>query len=267
MSPRLKRMLLLPAGAVLAYFAARVFLSVDADEAVNKTFNVAAFTLASGGCLLVGRAFQPGDYLRVAWHLQTASSLLLAISSVLRNLEPAETMLLARAGLTFISNLCAVLGAIVFARAHRVAGLSLPWSRPARVAFGAAVALAALAAVGPTIVILVPPALRGDLGSWIGVFSSIGDFVFLMLIAPIFMTALALRGGLLTWPWALLTASTVAWLLYDAQDSVVYFFPVLENADRTIVTVPLRILACTLLFAAAMAQRRLTSGAIDRSGA
>lgn len=267
MTPRLKRMLLLPAGAVLAFLAARAFLSVDAEEAVNKTFNVAAFTLAAAGCFVVARAFRPGDYLRVAWHLQAASSLLLVVSSLLRNLEPAETMLLARAPLVFMSNMMTVLSAVIFARAHRIAGLELPWSRPARIAFGTAIALLALAAAGPSVVVLVPKALAGDMVSWMQIFSALGDFVFLMLIAPIFMTALALRGGLLTWPWALLTASTVAWLIYDAQDSVVYFYPQLETLDRTIVTVPLRILACTFLFAAAMAQRRLTSGAIDRSGA
>jgi hypothetical protein len=49
-----------------------------------------------------------------------------------------------------------------------------------------------------------------------GVFSALGDMVSLWLIAPLLLTALALRGGLFGWPFALLTASYVAWLGYDA---------------------------------------------------
>lgn len=263
----LKRLLAVPLFAVLAFFVLRLVLPVSAEGAVNRSFNVAAFLLAALGSLAAARSFQTSDYLRIAWHTQAAGSLLLAVSSVLRGLEPADTMLLARTPLVFMANVMTVIGAVIFARAHRVAGLELPWTRQARVTFFAAITAVALLAAGPSIGVLVKPALRGDMTSWMQIFSAIGDFVFLVLIAPIFMTAVALRGGLLTWPWVFLTASTAAWLLYDAQDSVLYFFPQLEALDRTIMTVPLRVLACTLLFAASVAQRKLTSGSIDRSGA
>src|SRR5262249_44582275 len=49
-----------------------------------------------------------------------------------------------------------------------------------------------------------------------GLFSALGDMVSLWLIAPLLLTALALRGGLFGWPFALLTASYGAWLGYDA---------------------------------------------------
>lgn len=264
---RIRRMLLLPALALLAFFVARVLAPVDADAAINRVFNVTAFLLAAAGCFSVARAFQAGDYLRVAWQLQAAASLVLAASRVLSGLEPQETMNLARTPLVFMANVMTVLSAAIFARAHRVAGLSLPWSRRARVIFGAAVALLAFAAAGPAIAVQLPRALAGQMLSWMQIFSSIGDFVFLVLIAPICMTAVALRGGLLTWPWALLTASTVAWLVYDAQDTLIYLFPHLEDVDLTLITVPLRVAACTFLFLASRAQQRLTSGAVDRSGA
>jgi hypothetical protein len=263
---RLRYLLLIPLAAVLLFFAARLALPVSAEGAINRGFNVAAFLVAAAGCLAAAQSFQPGDYLRTAWHTQAASSLLLATSSVLRGLEPAETMLMARTPLVFMANLLTIFGAVIFARTHRVAGLELPWSRDARRAFIGGMVIAAFLATGPSIVVRIPEALGGDHTSWMQIFSSLGDFIFLVLIAPIFMTALALRGGLLTWPWAFLTASTAAWLVYDAQDSVAYLFPHLETLDRTIVTVPLRVLACTCLFAAAMAQRRITIGAIDRSG-
>lgn len=267
MTARLRRTLLLPALALLLFFVARIVAPVDWEGAVNRAFSVFAFLGAAVGCFAAGRAFLPGDYLRVAWHLQAAASILLAISRLLSGLEPLDTTNLARAPLVFMANMMTVLSAVIFARAHRVAGLALPWSRRARIAFGLGVALLAFAAAGPSIAVQAPRALAGEMLSWMQIFSSIGDFVFLVLIAPIFMTAVALRGGLLTWPWAFLTASTVTWLVYDAQDTLIYLVPRLEELDLTLVTVPLRILACALLYAAAMAQRRLSSGAIDRSGA
>jgi hypothetical protein len=263
----MRGVLVLPAVALIVFFVARMVAPIGAEAAVNRVFNVAAFAVAAAGCFVAARAFTRGDYLRVAWQLQAVASVLLAVSSVLRDLEPAATMLLARAPLVFMANTAAVLSAVIFARAHRIAGLELPWSRPARLAFIAGVAALAMLAAGPSVAVLVPRARAADLVAWMQIFSAVGDLLFLVLVAPIFMTAVALRGGLLTWPWALLTASTVTWLLYDAQDSIVYLYPRFESLDRTIVTVPLRVLACALLLAAALTQRRVTTGAVDRSGA
>jgi hypothetical protein len=155
---------------------------------------------------------------------------------------------------------------VLFARAHRVAGLELPWSRRARVLFMVTVALLAIAAAGPPLALQLGPALRGDLAAASGAISSLGDLVTLALIAPLFMTAVALRGGLLVWPWAFYTAATIAWLLYDAQDTVIWLVPSLGEEPLSMVTVPLRILACTLTFAAGLAQRRLSTGGerVDR---
>lgn len=267
MTSKLRKFVILPPLAVLAFFVLRLLLPPEAEGAVNRSFNVAVFIIAATGCFAAGSSFQRGDYLRIGWNMQAAGSLLLAISSLLRGLQPEETILLARTPLVFMANAMTVIGAVIFARAHRVAGLELPWTPSARRSFFAVVTLLALLAVAPSIAVLVPKALGGDMLSWMQIFSGVGDFVFALLIAPIFMTALALRGGVLIWPWGLLTASAVSWLIYDAQDSVVYFFPQLEEIDLTLVTVPLRVLACLYLFAAALAQRRLTSGAVDRSGA
>jgi hypothetical protein len=45
------------------------------------------------------------------------------------------------------------------------------------------------------------------------------DIVTLCLITPLLLTAVALRGGSFSWPWGLLTASRLAWLLYDASEA------------------------------------------------
>ena len=46
--------------------------------------------------------------------------------------------------------------------------------------------------------------------------SALVDIVSLCLITPLLLTAVALRGGLFFWPWALITASRLAGVLYDA---------------------------------------------------
>jgi len=35
-------------------------------------------------------------------------------------------------------------------------------------------------------------------------------------MGPVLVTAIAMRGGLLVWPWTLLTVSSIAWLFFDA---------------------------------------------------
>jgi hypothetical protein len=76
----------------------------------------------------------------------------------------------------------------------------------------------------------------------------------LCLIAPLLLTALALRGGLIGWPWALLTTSYVAWLLYDA---VLVYGPSLgaDPATVRLASEVCRALGCTYGFSAGLAQR------------
>lgn len=266
MRARVRTLWLAPVAAVVLFYVARILTPVDSELTANRIFNVAAFLVAAYGCLRTAASFQTGDYLRVAWQMQGTASLLLAASSVVRHLDPPDLILLVRAALTFMSNVTSTIAAVIFARTASVAGLQLPWSRTARWVLASAMALVAVGLVGPTLVIVGPLAINGDLGSWISMISSVGDLAFLMLIAPIFMTALALRGGLLIWPWTFLTVSVSCWLLYDAQEIVAYLLPDLGPAEMTLWTTPLRILACGYLYAAAVAQRWLTSGAIDRSG-
>jgi hypothetical protein len=53
-----------------------------------------------------------------------------------------------------------------------------------------------------------------------GVTGAIGDAAAISLIAPVMLTALALRGRTIAWPRALLTASAFGWLCYDAVFSI-----------------------------------------------
>ena len=258
---RLRPLLLPLPFALVLYLAARLLLGTAADRPAN----LAAFALAAAGCVAAARGLGRGDYLRTAWYLQGASYLILVVAAALVRPDAPQGVLVARFRLILVANLLGVAGTVLFARAHRVAGLPLPWSPRARRLFMAAVAALALAAAGPPFVLQLGPALDGDLTAASGAVSSLADVITLALVAPLFMTAVALRGGLLVWPWALYTAATVTWLVYDAQDTVAWLAGIGEEPLR-VVTVPLRIVACALTFAAGLAQRRLSTAArVDSS--
>jgi hypothetical protein len=86
----------------------------------------------------------------------------------------------------------------------------------------------------------------------------VGDIFSLALIVPVLLTTLALRGGLLSWPWGLMTASQFGWLLYDAS-ATLRLFVVIEPATATMWSEMFRALACTYCFAAGLAQRAVSA--------
>lgn len=115
--------------------------------------------------------------------------------------------------------------------------------------------------VGPTFYSAIAGLMHGNgSGELIGLFSAVGDTITLALTAPILMTALALRGGLVAWPWIFFTASMLAWLGYDVQGGLGFIY------DKLHLEMPewlsngigmFKIAACTLSFAAGLAQRRV----------
>jgi hypothetical protein len=70
------------------------------------------------------------------------------------------------------------------------------------------------------------------------------------------MTALAVKGGTLRWPWGLLAASLGAWLLYDAVLTVPEVLRMKDEGGFRFAADLCRIFATTSAFAAGMAQRR-----------
>lgn len=216
--------------------------------------------LGSWGAAL---AFEKGEYLRRAWFLIGASF----ACFLLRDLTLAPLgfealgggLVVLRGGLSILGNLSQVVGTWMLARAWKVAGLSLPGERSDRVLVVAGAAVLALVFAGPAIVQHGRTVLAGGWDTVPLLASAIGDAVALCLIAPLFLTAMALHGGSLEWVWGLLTTSSVAWLLYDA--AAVYgpgmgFSPA---ALRT-ATELFRALGCTLGFSAGMAQRWIVLG-------
>ena len=95
--------------------------------------------------------------------------------------------------------------------------------------------------------------------------SSAGDIFSLALIVPVLLTTLALRGGLLSWPWGLMTASQFGWLFYDATGTIRHFVH-MEPATVTMWSEIFRAIACVFCLSAGIAQRAVSAPDAD-SGA
>ncbi len=218
--------------------------------------------LAVVGCTVAALAFDKGDYLRRAWLLNALCFVVLLVRDV--------TFLLPHAGddvsggallsvrhlqvlLVLVANAVSVAGTWMMARAWQVAGID-PSQSKWRVALVLGAGAVALAITGTAIFADARDAALGDTGSIEGLASDFGDVFSLCVIAPVFLTAWAMRGGVLRWPWALYTASLVGWLVYDAVGGVATLVHLDPWIHRVAVEL-CRTLSCTFLLSAGIAQR------------
>jgi hypothetical protein len=213
-----------------------------------------ARTLAFAGAIVAALAFRPGERMRRAWLLTGASYfLLLERDAVLYRLVSPAVQQAIEPFVVVLANLAGVAGCWLFARAWKRAGLELPGSPGLR---GLARGTAIVVAMGITVPSLVQHATdlaAGHGHALVGVASNLGDIVVLSLIVPVLLTALALRGGEAAWPFALFTASQLAWLCFDAT-VVVSAMNEARYALLLGMAEVFRVLACTLAFAAGLAQ-------------
>src|SRR5262249_32821975 len=214
-----------------------------------------AFLAAAGGWL-GGHRFERGDYLHTAWYASAAAYLTLGVSAPLRLLGAATAVVIARGVLTLIANVLSVTSMWLFARAYHVAGIELG-STSKKGAAGSVAALLALGIAGVQLVQAANDLLGGRLVAMVNLFGAAGDIGTFALLAPIFLTALALRGGILTWPWAFIAAANTCWLLDDAQGLFEKLVPSAQGGFADMVSEIWRVAACGLFLAAGLAQRRL----------
>ena len=223
--------------------------------------------LALAGAWAAMLAFERGEYLRRAWFMSGLCYGLLLLRDV--TFAPPMVGVLGDVNTVYVrsffvlsANLSAVIGTFMIARAWKVAGLELPGSRWAQgLVIGGAIVIA-LTLTGPSTVNDVRRVIGGDVRACEAVASDLGDIVSLCLIAPVLLTAIALRGGLLRWPWALFTASMLSWLFYDAAYSLGSSVTVDSPGHRAI-TEAFRALACCYAFAAGVAQRLVVTSSND----
>jgi hypothetical protein len=214
--------------------------------------------LAFAGMATAALAFDRGDYLRRGWGVWAACyACLLARDAMLLaagHVSPAVYEW-TRGVLVSAGNLFVVVGAWTLARAWTVAGLEHPGPKGTRRAVVAVAVVVALAFAGPTLLLDVHEIALGPRMDFDSIASDLGDILSLPLIAPVALTALAVREGTLRWPWMLLTSSLVAWLLYDALYTLPDYFVVASPSRYHLVSEQFHMLAGACAGAAGLTQR------------
>ena len=257
--------------AVLPLVWAAVFLALDAVLFGRPGYPTflrveveAAKALTLIGSWAAAFTFEKGAYQRRAWlFIGGCMALLLTrdfvnLTPVFQGLDPHTLATLAGV-LVAAANVSQVIGTWMLARTWKVAQLELPGSRAAQWATVAAVGVVAAAAAGPGVWRSAVAVAQGDLTRASGVASGLGDMLSLWLIAPLLLTALALRGGLFGWPFSLLTTSYLAWLGYDLLAILGPELGLGPHASRTGAEL-FRALGCLYGFSAGLAQREVVTG-------
>jgi hypothetical protein len=221
---------LLVVGAALAHvLAAGARSSPEAVSWLHLGFRAVGRSAATVACFAAALRFSRGDYLRRGWGLLGGTLLLLLAKDLWRGPSlhglvapaslPAESVDVVRDVLVAAANTVGVAAAWVLARTWYRAGLSLGTSAGKQsVALGVAALVAALA-VGSTLAADVGALVGGHANAVSLVISDVADVLSFVLFAPLLLTVLALRGGLLVWTWGLLAGGDLAWLLMDAAAS------------------------------------------------
>ncbi|NUP06152.1 MAG: hypothetical protein HOW73_08850 [Polyangiaceae bacterium] len=226
------------------------------------TRSVQSAKIAAGvGCIVAAFTFARGDYLRRAWLFAGVSSVLLARDIWLFPLGMETTFL----GVTVeainhvivgIANVFGVAATVLMARAWQVGGIELPGSSMRKWMVVVAAIVVAFAIAGVPLVHDLANVAAGKKVPLINMISSGADIVSIALIAPVLLTVLAIRGGVLVWPWSLYMASMVAWLAYDAADVLSRSASFASHAASLgIVAELMRVLACGYLCVSGVAQR------------
>ncbi len=215
--------------------------------------------IAISGGVIAASAFGKGEPARRAWICIAISMLVFIVLDAVPSigLQPGETFAsssVARGLIGSTSNVLYVIGVWLLVRTWRLVGLELQGSRSARWAVVAVVII--------LIGLIIGPAVRADFGNFVhgdfeaifGVIANLADGLTLVLVAPLLLAAVSLRGGLLSWPYLFLTVGQLFWLLLDG---LLFSGPGLGFSDLTIKIggEVLRCLASASLLSAGLAQR------------
>lgn len=209
------------------------------------------------GSLLGMLRFSRGDYMHKAW----AASLVYCVSLVEADVwvlligprvGPDATGI-GRGIIIVVCNVFSVLSVWLFARAASVSGLFAVSSRVDRVLTMVPAAALALLIAGKPAWDDTVSLLQGDMGAIARVVSSLGDIASFILVAPLVMTVLKLRGSPLRWPFVYIAASIFCYLVFDLGDLVLRNTSAPPNL-LTNIQDACRILACLFIFAAGVAQ-------------
>lgn len=249
----------IPIVVAVVFVALQALFPVGSESrALFYVFEISAVKLfAAIGCIAAATRYRGLEYTAVAWWLLGIDYFLLFAKDMLFghivHISGAESSL-GRSIFVVIANLSAAIGSVMLARVWHVAGISLPGSRTSQRALLGGAIVIAVAIVGWGMW-NAAHRIHTDSEAVVEIASSIGDIVCFSVIAPLLLTALAMRGGALFWPWALITASNVAWLLYDLtwgfQRQLLF-----DEATLKTLAELWRALGCSLAAVAGIAQRQ-----------
>ena len=256
---RYRVLLIMPFVFVAAYVAVCLAIGdTPARRPFMRTEIEVVKALALIGCWAAAFRFERGDYLRAAWFLNGICYLFLLTRDAVfipGFLGHGKGIDYLEGGVIMMANIASVIGALLLARAWQVAGIELTVSRMGRGTVLAIAIAISLAVAGPAVYIDFRDLFTGQPVSLVGVGSDLGDIISFCLIAPVLLTAIALRGGSLVWPWGLITASMLGWLFYDG--SLLVGRTILHADPLVVRTISdaFRSFACLFGCAAGLAQR------------
>jgi hypothetical protein len=251
----------IPIITAVAYLIAQSFFLEGYSRKLFFTTEIATMKLfGAAGCFIAASRYRRREYMGIAWYLIGIDYFLLFAKDLmfgrvihLPNLDE-NTAAWLRVLFVVIGNAGSAIGCIMLARVWHVAGIALPGSRRLQyAAMGMGIAFA-VALVGWGTWQDIGHLRQGDKDAYIAIASNLGDIVSFSAIAPILLTAIAMRGGALAWPWALVTLSNVGWLLYDMSWSFERQWALSEHNLRIIAEF-FRGQGCIMAFAAGLAQR------------
>jgi hypothetical protein len=246
-----------PAVLVAVALAAWAAAPVELRPSVLAGAVESAKVLALVGCGVAAWTFEAGDYLRRAWLLLAACTLFLFGRDVV---ALAGGPVLAQGLLATAGNGCSVAGTWVLARAWTVAGLDEGDAPTGKWPLRTGAVAVALLVTGWPLVGDLGALARGEAFAVVPLVSDVADTVVLALLAPLLRTTLALQGGVLRWPWALMTAGNLLWLVFDALYGVLGLLHVDPSRTR-VATEALRVVATLFTFSAGVAQRKAVKAA------
>jgi hypothetical protein len=258
-----KRLAILPFVAGLV--PALIMLGIEVARTRQIALRVEIETvkiLGLTGSIIAARSFDRGEHLRRAWLLNGSCYAFILLRDLLYGVwlvrESGEPSQYLEAVIILIANAGAVTGVWMLSRTWQVAGIALPWSPLRREIVRWVGIVVGVVIAGPSLYLSIDGALKGEIRAIVYVASSTGDIFAMALIVPVLLTTLALRGGLLSWPWGLMTASQFGWLFYDATGTVRHFVQ-MQPATATMWSEIFRAIACTFCLSAGIAQRAVSA--------
>ncbi len=219
---RFKALILIPIVWIAIFIIADVIVyhDVDATTLLHRIQIELSRIVWLFGCLIAAFSFERGEYLRRAWLFFSGCPLVLIffdIGLLLKTMQiwPDQIDFI-RGVLVVVANVFGVISIIMLANAWKVAGIELPGSKSSQMAFRILLLIVALLVAGPGGISSLMQVAEGQGLALIGIGSALGDIVSLAMIAPLLMTAAALRGGMVSWPWIFFTMGSFGWLFWDA---------------------------------------------------